>query len=708
MREWNLRIELKSDFCTATGENAPGMISSKTALEYGIPKIPAKRIKGCLLESGRELADNGMIAGELLSRIFGCPGSLGGEGIRVGDGHLSLVPEYLFNQEKKENFMICDYEQFLKNVKDCQDIEDSLLEDIFTRKRTRTALEQTGTASAHSLRTVQVVPSGLVFCSRIEGSLSQEEEQALLLCAKGLRHMGIGITRGMGEVRCTLEEAALKETGIKKESTALFQTIHPEQEVSLPYEIKLKLPIILEGNSGEVADQIQGSAILGAFAGMYIKKYLLGANAHKDADFCRIFLRDGVQFGNAFLKKDGREYVPCPKAFAVLKDDRTVWFNTMKDEENRRRKNISEHICLKDGCLYKAAPDKEIHFHHARPADRAIGHAQNDRAEDKKNAAGQFFQYMALSAEQVFTGTLRGKAGDIQRLVECLEENGYCLMLGKSRTAEYGSCEFHITKPSAVERKYGNSACGKDWLVWLISPFVSMSQESGLFETEAGPLMEEMSKALSCSIKLEHSICSCTVLQGYNGRWRLPSAPNPALAPGSAFHIKTDRDVEAWEIEEKRWGMMTGKGCGQVKAMPWKDCQRGIIVEGENSNPDQTWKGDGPGEEDGGLLAAILEYQRRRFGWEEDAGKVLNIMDKQGQELPSSSDIVLLIQLLKERDGKPGTYKKIKEEVERIRGEEKKQRILTFIKPCEGESVEFIERYLEAAKWKARREENHE
>ena len=86
------------------------------------------------------------------------------------------------------------------------------------------------------------------------------------------------------------------------------------------------------------------------------------------------------------------------------------------------------------------------------------------------------------------------RCGDIQRLVECLEENGYCLMLGKSRTAEYGSCEFHITKPSAVERKYGNSACGKDWLVWLISPFVSMSQESGLFETEAGPLMEEMSK----------------------------------------------------------------------------------------------------------------------------------------------------------------------------------------------------------------------
>ena len=76
------------------------MISDKTALEYGIPKIPAKRIKVRLLESGEELADNGMIAGELLSRIFGCPGSLGGEGIRVGDGHLSLVPEYLLIRRK--------------------------------------------------------------------------------------------------------------------------------------------------------------------------------------------------------------------------------------------------------------------------------------------------------------------------------------------------------------------------------------------------------------------------------------------------------------------------------------------------------------------------------------------------------------------------------------------------------------------------------
>ncbi len=122
------------------------------------------------------------------------------------------------------------------------------------------------------------------------------------------------------------------------------------------------------------------------------------------------FLRDGVQFGNAFLKKDGREYVPCPKAFAVLKDDRTVWFNTMKDEENRRRKNISEHICLKDGCLYKAAPDKEIHFHHARPADRAIGHAQNDRAEEDKKRRAVLSVHGLVGRAGIY-GYFTGKGG---------------------------------------------------------------------------------------------------------------------------------------------------------------------------------------------------------------------------------------------------------------------------------------------------------
>ena len=95
MKRWNLKIELKSYFCTTDGENAPGLIHDKTALDHGIPYIPAKRIKGCLLEAAKEMADNDEIEQEMLPRIFGRPGQEQGEGIRLGDGYLCRIPGYL-------------------------------------------------------------------------------------------------------------------------------------------------------------------------------------------------------------------------------------------------------------------------------------------------------------------------------------------------------------------------------------------------------------------------------------------------------------------------------------------------------------------------------------------------------------------------------------------------------------------------------------
>lgn len=707
MKGWNLRIELRSDFCTATGENAPGIINSKTALEYGIPRIPAKRIKGCLLEAGRELADNGMIEKTLLSRIFGCPGRERGEGIRVGDGRLSFAPEYLFGQGREGGFEVGDFEEFLKDVKACSDIDEVILEEIFTRKRTRTALEKSGTAKEHSLRTVQVVPSGIVFCSRIEGDLNQEEEDALRRCAKGLRYMGTDITRGMGEVRCTLEEAQREEAAVPHENIDLLKRFSSEEEISLSYEIMLKMPVILEGDSGEGADQIPGSVIAGALAGMYIKKHSLGKDAHEEDGFQRIFLRDGVQFGNAFLRQNGKTYAPCPKAFAVLKDDKEEWLNTMEDEKNRRRKNISGQVCLADGCLYKADPRKEIHFHHARPADRGIGHALNDRAEDTSLPTGQFFEYTALSADQVFAGTWRGTAKDIKSLVECLEDGQYRLMLGRSRTAEYGSCEFRITDISAAGRQEKDSARGRDWLVWLLSPLVFMNRENGMYETDSTPLKKQIEETLKCTVDLKDEICDCTVVSGYNSRWRLPAVPVPALAAGSAFHISTDKEVEAWEIERKRWGMMTGKGCGQVKAVLWKDCHGGKVAEESGAAPDNARNEDLSSPDGKELFAEILRYQNQRLEREKEAEEVLKCLNDLGEKIPSSSDIDLLLQMLRGRNETPGSYEQLEGEASRIRREGKQQQILDFIKPCAGRSPEFIRQYLEAAKWKERRNKNY-
>lgn len=745
MEYWNLQIILKSDFCTAAGENTPGFINIKTALEYGIPYIPAKRIKGCLLEAGREMADNGVIDSRLLLRLFGSPGKAGGEGIDIGNGYLHAVPEYLFGQDKEGTITVKDYDRFQRIVRECEDIGESLLEDIFTRRRMRTALEEeTGAAKKHSLRTVQTVPAGVVFSSRIEGKLGTDEEKTLFLCARGLRHMGIGITRGLGEIRCTLEKVHEEESHGEGENPLSLKAFLPDEEVSLSYEISLKLPVVLNNGPEETIDCIPASAVAGALASMYIKKYSLGDTAHQDEDFFRIFLRDGVEFGNSFLKKGDMEYVPCPKAFALLKEDGAVWINIMRDNTNARRKGIHKQIFIRKDKLYMAEAEKEIHFHHARPADRGIGHALNDRAEDTTFPTGQFFQYIALSKGQTFAGTWKGKVKDIKKLAECLRDHDFHLKLGTSKTAEYGSCTIRLLNVLPARQKEADSRKSREWLVWLLSPLVYRNQENGAFDTRnplvynnqenessdtmLHPLARQMKERLGCSIKIKATVCSYTVFTGYNSKWKLPAVPCPALAAGSGFYIEADRELEAWEIEGIRWGMLTGKGCGQVKAEPWKELIKGKAFNGdfmeakrsmeqmhsmeETHSVGVTHSGsEGYSIEKGctltkdALAEEIFKYKETLVECQAVIREALEKLDARKNTLVPSSAISLLLQLLKGQKENPELYGLIKAETERISGEEKRERVLRFIKPCEGKSYEFIKQYLEAAKWMARNRE---
>ena len=514
--------------------------------------------------------------------------------------------------------------------------------------------------------------------------------------------MGIGITRGMGEVRCSLEKVQYEKTDNIKENRSLFKEFSPEEEVTLSYEIELESPVVMSDFQDDGPSQISAAAISGAIAGLYIKKHSLGAKAHEDETFRRIFLRDGVQFGNAFFKKDGIEYVPAPKAFAIPKADGTSWFNIMVDQENLRRKNINNQIFLEKNCLYLSSPQKEIHFHHARPADRGIAHALNDRAEDTSTPTGQFFQYTALSEGQTFAGTWIGKSKDIQELVECLEENQHHLLLEKSKMSEYGKCRFRILWGTLSKGQDKHSVSGREWLVWLLSPFIYRNHRNGAYETGSSPLLQQMSERLGCNIELADSICGYTVMNGYNSKWRLPAVSIPALSAGSSFHIKTDRDVSSWEIKGMRWGMLTGKGCGQIKAVLWKDCAKGNLV---------TLPVPGQGNvqyrealyDDRDQFLAISVTQKKRLVHQKEALLDLDKINDPNQIIPPSSAISLLIQILMKCNGDSRCYEKIKKEVERISGEEKRQRILEFLKPCEGKSYEFIKQYLEIAKWKTRR-----
>ncbi len=70
-----LTIKLLSDLCTYSGDTYNSVVDTDVVYdENGIPYIPAKRIKGCIREAAKEMADLG-IGTSQIDEIFGKEGN---------------------------------------------------------------------------------------------------------------------------------------------------------------------------------------------------------------------------------------------------------------------------------------------------------------------------------------------------------------------------------------------------------------------------------------------------------------------------------------------------------------------------------------------------------------------------------------------------------------------------------------------------------
>lgn len=74
-----LRITLKSDMCSASGDGFSLSIDTDVSYDsHGLPVIPSRRIKGCMLESAK------YIGAQNIGGIFGVSGTSRGS-LRIGN-----------------------------------------------------------------------------------------------------------------------------------------------------------------------------------------------------------------------------------------------------------------------------------------------------------------------------------------------------------------------------------------------------------------------------------------------------------------------------------------------------------------------------------------------------------------------------------------------------------------------------------------------
>ena len=209
MEEYIIKVKLDSPALTASGEGFGAIIDTDIVFdETGLPYIPAKRIKGCLLDSALEVEY--MFKKLEITCPFCIKKTFGVVGTKTS------VPVYISNLYIKDYAKSKEWLNYFLEPDDYKAVlsKDKILE-TFTHIRRQTAIGDKGVAREHSLRTARVINKGTCFFGNIKTAIKDGDEEivkTLAIACLNFRRMGTMRNRGFGEIKCSLRD---KKTGEK-------------------------------------------------------------------------------------------------------------------------------------------------------------------------------------------------------------------------------------------------------------------------------------------------------------------------------------------------------------------------------------------------------------------------------------------------------------------------------------------------------------
>lgn len=579
-----LKIELMSDLCVGSGYSYAGVIDSDVSYdEYGLPYIPARRLKGCM----REAAE--LVCPDKAETLFGKPGDNGTKGIVLQNAYIEEYDsvteelEKLHNTTRREAFFLSQ-QNVLK---------------IYTGIRAQTKLcQQTGTAEKNTLRYTRIVGQydplkekvPLCFYAKLE--IQDIYEEVLKRIVKAVRNIGMNRNRGLGSVRCSL-------TGLRKaEETERRLAIGTEGEerVCLTYVLCNREPLIMSSNNAEVSDSyISGKSVLGKLAGAYLR----GEGRSADGEeFRQLFLDGNTIFTNAYPtvppKKDREsavqwpDYDPAPLYLNRLK--KTGVLVNLLGEKKEIPQDRRDSYDTGGGNLPKKLKTHYVHesssnmFDVIEPQREILYH--NSRRE-------LLYSLEAVKEGQHFKGQIYTSRRYANLLRELLEHTH--LSFGKSKTAQYGICE--LAAGITVEAVEEESICaeeGERVAVVMDSDAVFIHGADGYtvkFE-EIKELVGEQFEIPYDKAADESSMLQTKEITGYNTTWNLRRPGIPAVKAGSVL-VYTIPAGQNWQKNIRRERLFVGErnleGYGQVRIVKCRDMS--YIAESMEDEEDEQAEG---------------------------------------------------------------------------------------------------------------------
>lgn len=578
-----LRITLHSDTITGCGEGLAGIIDRDIAFnDDGFPYIPAKRLKGILRESALEYLEVAEEAttSEAFEQLFGKPGMQFSDSLLLSNGYLENY------QDLKKVMDTLNQEQPLpaKKQKYLPYFHPEFIRQYYAYTRTQTTIDRdTDTAQDDTLRVSRVLKKELTpgknqtFVCTVTFK-TPPSEQAIQLLENACRithHIGLARTRGFGEVKVELLGTPDAASTVKELSDS--DAAQPP-ECCLPVTLKLQSQAVCSANVGghnTVSDLfIPGSAILGAFAGAFRRRFGVTPDEAADRkDFRRLFLEGGVQFLPAYCtNSEGKRLLPAPLSIVHEKGRPDELYDFANDEQpDTQTKKFSDMFCAieyggKSGLIIETAkPEREIEYHHSRdPKDRSRGHA----VKLENQQFGQFFQYEVLKADQTFQGLLIGSQADLELLMQTIPHEGV-IRIGKSRTAQYGEAIIEYgnltTFTGEIERIGDEEVSSGQFVITLTSPMILVN-DNGFVEPDPTLFATMLRKRTgNDEITLEGSFLRFVNIGGFMGKWGVPRQQVTAIDAGSVMVLNNNGETIPYrKMEQAGYGLRTEQGYGRV------------------------------------------------------------------------------------------------------------------------------------------------
>jgi CRISPR-associated protein Csx10 len=229
-----LRISLLSDMVPGSQQGFGSLIDTDVVYDdYGLPYIPARRVKGCLREAAEIMLDSLKACGMSgVAAIFGLEPALAFEkifGLSGNDDNEVSAGMVHFG-----NLYLPDYKILRANIEDLRKSKALEIAELFQGAqavvdcymgvRQQTRIDSKGVAARGSLRSIRYVkqfgPDGkpLVFNGLVDffGDTPGLSDWLAAFCA-AFRFMGAMRNRGFGEINCAL--FLLEENRTEKNQT---------------------------------------------------------------------------------------------------------------------------------------------------------------------------------------------------------------------------------------------------------------------------------------------------------------------------------------------------------------------------------------------------------------------------------------------------------------------------------------------------------